>query len=74
LVLLHIGFEAVIYGIVTVTVVPVDGWSITRSVEGAPLRLGNGRFPKTPMPVFAGLDLKILAKIIPAVLKGAGAA
>ena len=43
LVLLHIGFEAVIYGIVAVTVVLVDGWSPTRSIEDVPFRFGIGR-------------------------------
>ena len=43
LVLLHIGFQAVSYGVVAVTVVLVDGWLPTRSTEDVPFRLGIGR-------------------------------
>ena len=52
LVLLHIGFDAVAYGIVTVTVVLVDGWAPTRSAEETPFLLGIGRLHLLEIPIY----------------------
>lgn len=61
LALLHIGFEAVIYGIVAVTVVLVDGWLITRNPDGVPFRMGIGRLYLMEIPIYL-LFLAYLAR------------
>ena len=52
LVLLLVRFEAVIYGIVSASVVLVDGWLATRSPEDTPFRMGIGRLYLLEIPVF----------------------
>ena len=52
LVLLHIGFEAVVYGIVAVTVVLVDGSLMTRDPEQVPFRMGLGLLNLMEIPIY----------------------
>lgn len=51
-VLLAIRLEFVVYAIVAVTVVLVDGWLMTRSIEDVPFRFGLGRLYLLEIPIF----------------------
>jgi O-antigen ligase len=52
LLLLLVRFEAVIYGIVTASVLLVDGWLMTRSPEDTPFRMGIGRLYLLEIPIY----------------------
>jgi O-antigen ligase len=52
LTLVVIRLKLVVYAIVAATVILVDGWLITRSVEDVPFRLGLGRLYLLEIPIF----------------------
>src|SRR5271157_1854802 len=51
-VLLLIRLESVVYAVVAVAVVFVDGWLMTRSPDDVPFRLGIGRLYLLEIPIY----------------------